>query len=265
MTYFVPGTLAYKNFKTTAVYTKAGVISNVVQNATGAGQETITPIINPINVVTHPVGNPWLNYCYYLANGFCPAALELMIFLITCYTILDEIKRRTSIEWMQMADGSILKAIAGKLIPQTLIWWIMALAMESWLFCWNNFPMHGSWFWLTLSTMMFVLACQGFALFICCVLPNLRFGLSICALSGILAFSLAAFSFPVQSMYGAMGIFSWILPVRYYFLIYINEALDGIPVFFSRYYFIAYIIFMLLPLTMLWRLKKHLVKPVYLP
>lgn len=265
MTYYVPGTLLFKNFKTAAVYTKAGTISNVVRDATGVSQEQITSIINPVNVIARPTGNPWLNYNYYLSNGFVPAALELMIFLLTAYTICGEIKRGTSVEWMQLAGGSVIKAVTGKLLPQTVVWCAMAMAMESWLYGWNAFPMHGSWLWLTVSTLLFVLACQGFALFICCILPNLRFSLSVCALTGVLAFSLAAFSFPVESMYGAVGIFSWILPVRYYYLIYINEALDGVALYYSRFYFVAYFAFIVAPLTMIWRLKKHLLKPIYIP
>lgn len=265
MTYFVPGTLLYKNFKTTAVYTKAGTISNMLQQSTGTTQNQITPLINPINVVPRPIGNPWLNYSYYLCNGFVPGVLELMIFLLTVYTVLHEIKDGTSRQWLEMAHGSILKALVGKLLPQTIIWCIMALAMESWLFAWNEFPMNGSWLWLTLGNLLFVLASQGFGLFVCAIMPNLRMALSICALCGILAFSLAAFSFPVPSMYGAVGIFSYILPVRYYYLIYINQALDGAPLFYARFYFIALIAFTLIPLPFLPHLKKHLLKPVYLP
>lgn len=265
MTYFVPGTLLYKNFTTTAVYTKAGVLSQVAIQATGASMGQLTPMLNPVNVQTRPIGNPWMNYNYYLSNGFVPAVLELMIFLITIYSILEEVKRGTSPQLMQMADGSVIKVITAKLLPQTLIWWVIALAMESWLFCWNHFPMYGSWLWLTVSTLLFVLACQGFALLITAAVPNMRMALSIGALTGILAFSLAAFSFPVQSMYGAVGIFSWILPVRLYYLIYIGNCLDAVPLFYMRWYFVGYFAFILAPLTMMWHLKKHLLKPVYLP
>ena len=125
--------------------------------------------------------------------------------------------------------------------------------------------MNGSWGWLLLSEGMFVLASQGFALFIFGVFPNLRLSLSVCALTGILAFSLAAFSFPVQSMYGGMAIFSYILPVRYNFLIYVDQALNGIDIYYSRIWYVAYIIFMVLPLTLLWRIKKYMMHPVYVP
>lgn len=125
--------------------------------------------------------------------------------------------------------------------------------------------MNGSWWWLTLSELMFVVAAQGFALFFTALTSNLRMALSACALIGVLTFSVAAFSLPYESMYGAIGIFSWLLPARYNFLIYIDQALNGIDIYYSRFYFIAYIIFMLSPLTMLWKLKKAFNNPIYIP
>lgn len=265
MTYFVPGTLAYKNFKTTAVYTKAGVVMQVIQTGTGATANQIAPLLNPVNIQGRPQGNPWLNYSYYLCNSFVPGALQLMIIIMTAYTLGEEIKRRTSVELMEMAGGSVLKAVTGKLLPQTVIWFAMALLMEAWLFGYNHFPMNGSLLWMTVNTLLFVLASQGFALFIFCALPNLRMAVSVCSLLGILTFSIAAFSFPVESMYGAIGIFSWIVPVRYYFMIYIDQALNGVDLWYSRWQFIAYFIFIFSPLLLLWRVKKAWLKPVYIP
>ena len=264
MTYFVPASILFKTFKTTALYTKAGVTMTILESV-GASPEDVTPLLLPINIQARGIHNPGLNYAIYLCNSFIPGVLELMIFLVTCFSLGQEIKYGTSRKLLGMARGSIVKALFAKLLPQTIIWIVIAFFMESWLFAINGYPVHGSWFWLSLSEVMFVLACQGWALFFFGVFPNLRLSLSVSALLGILAFSVAAFSFPVQSMYGAISIFSWILPVRYNFLIYIDQALNGIDIFYSRIWFVAYIVFMLLPFTMLWRIKKEMAKPVYAP
>lgn len=265
MGYFVPGTLVYKNFKTTAMYTKAGLMGGVVEEATGLSAEQLLPLLNPVTIDAHPLDNPWLNYNYYLSAGFVPGMLQLMVFLLTAYTVLEEIKRRTGPRLLQMAHGSIVKALAAKLLPQTLIWFAVALAMEGWLFGVCHFPMHGSLLAMTVNTLLLVLASQGFALFVCGALPSMRLALSICALVGILTFSLAAFSFPLEEMYPAVGIFAYILPVRYYFLIYINQALDGMPLYYARQDFLAYIPFLLAPFLLLWRLKRAMLKPIYVP
>ena len=264
MTYYVPASLLFKTFKATALYTKAGVMLNVAE-AAGINGTEVMPLLQPVNIQARGIGNPWLKYGIYLCNGFVPGILQLMIFLITCFSLGQEIKYHTSIQLMQMANGSIWRALAAKLLPQTIIWMIIAIFMESWLFGWNHYPMHGSWLWITLSELMFVLACQGLAVFFFGVLPNLRMSLSVSALIGILSFSIAAFSFPVESMYPAIGIFSWILPVRYNYLIYVDQALNGWDIYYSRIWFVAYIIFMVLPLTVGWNIKRQFNHPVYAP
>lgn len=264
MTYYVPGSLLYKTFKTTAVYTKAGVATQVVQ-AAGADASSMSSLLMPVNIETRALNNPRMNYGIYLANSFVPCVMELMIMLLTVFSLGQEVKYHTSIHLMKMADGSIVKALFAKLLPQTLIWQALILFMTAWLFKYNHYPMHGSWFWIVLSELLFVLACQAFAVFIFGVIPNLRFSLSICALFGILAFSIAAFSFPEQSMYGGLSIFSWVMPVRYNFLIYSDIALNGRSVFYARWFYIAYLVYLILPFSVLMRIKKNMLRPVYIP
>lgn len=264
MTYYVPASLLYKAFETTAIYAKAGIAIQLLENI-GATEHTITPLIQPVNIIVRGLNNPQTNYAIYLCNSFIPAIIQLMIFLVTSFSLCQEIKYGTSRELMHQANNSILIAVFSRLLPQTIIWWAIILFMESWLFGWCGYPMNGSWWWLTLSELMFVVAAQGFALFFTALTSNLRMALSACALIGVLTFSVAAFSLPYESMYGAIGIFSWLLPARYNFLIYIDQALNGIDIYYSRFYFIAYIIFMLSPLTMLWKLKKAFNNPIYIP
>lgn len=262
MSYFVPGSLLFKTFKATAIYTKAGVAAATAESL-GQDAATLAPLLQPVNIQARGIGNPSLNYGVYLGNSFIPCTLQLLIMVVTCFSLGQEIKYGSSRHLLRMADGSVVKALFAKLLPQTVIWWVVAIFMTVWLYRYAHYPMNGSWGWMLLSEAMFVVATQGFAIFIFGVLPNLRLSLSVCSLLGILSFSLAAFSFPVQSMYGGIAIFSYILPIRYNFLIYIDQALNGIPVYYSRVWYAAYIIFMIIPFTMLWRVKKYMRRPVY--
>ena len=82
----------------------------------------------------------------------------------------------------------------------------------------------------------------------------------------MLTFSLGGYSFPVEDMYPGVAIFSYILPMRYYFLIYIDQALNGLGFVFSRYYYAALLVFPLVALLFLPKLKKAMAKPVvYVP
>lgn len=262
MTYYVPASLLFKTFKTTALMSKAGIMLNIGESA-GLSEQKLKPMMQPVNIVTRGLGNPGLNYSIYLCNSFVPCVFQLMIMLMVCFALGHEIKYGGSVRLMSLADGNVFKAIVAKILPQTIGWWVMIIFMVSWLYRWQGYPMNGNWGWLILSELLFVLASQGIAIFFFGLFPNLRLSLSVCSLLGILSFSLAAFSFPVESMYGAIGIFSYLMPIRYNFLIYIDQALNGIDIYYSRWWFAAYIVYMLLPLTVGWRIKKYFDKPVY--
>ena len=263
MTYFVPGTLAYKGFKTMAVLTSGKVVETSLTSK-GLSEEFAGAMLQPIVMDTHPIGNPWTNYSIYLSNSFIPGLLELMIFLVTCYSICEEIKRRTSVGWLATARGSLTTALLGKLLPQTVIFTIMGWGFDALLFGFSHFPC-GHMGSMLLAMPLFVIASQAFAVIICSAVPNLRLAMSACSLTGILAFSIAAFSFPVESMYPSIGIFSYILPVRWYFLIYIDQALNGIDIYYSRYYYMSLVAFILVACSLAWQLKKRLLNPVYVP
>lgn len=264
LTYFVPGTMMFKGFKTTAVTTAGGLVqTNLVSR--GLTENFAMATIQPVVVQQQSPGNPWMNYNYYLTDSFVPGIICLVVALVTAYSICDEIKRRNSRRWLERSGNSVVIALAGKLIPQGIVGVAVGLACQGIMYGFNHFPMNCSVWHMIWAMVLMVFASQAFAVTVCCLITNLRLAVSICSLTGILAFSLAAFSFPVDAMYPPIGIFSYILPVRYYFLIYIDQALNGIPLYYSRYYYIALIIFLLVPLGLLWRLKKRLEAEVYIP
>ena len=264
LAYYVPGSLSFKSFKQTAVTTTGGIMVTTLVSA-GVDEGMIRNMIQPVVTQVHPYGNPWTNYSIYLSNSFIPCALQLIIFQITAFSFLQEIKRGSSIRWIQDAGGSIVKACFGKLIPQYLIFATVGMAMLGMLYGFSHFPLNGSTLGMVAAMLLFIAASQAFALTICSIIPNLRFALSILSLIGILSFSIAGFSFPVEQMYGGVGIFSYILPIRYYFLIYINTALNGYELYYCRWEFVGLIVFLALPFTMLWKLKRYAYHPVYIP
>jgi ABC-2 type transport system permease protein len=264
MSYFVPGTFSYKGYKTIAVSAAAGMVSKTATSM-GVGERTVKALIQPVNLNINPVHNPWTNYSLYLTPSFSAGVLALMIILITIFSITYEIKLGTSQRWLQTAGGSIVTAVTGKLLPQTVVFSVVGACMLSFMFGYCGFPLSCSLWIMLLAMFLLVIACQAFGLFIACALPNPRMAMSVGGLISILAFSLGGFSFPVQSMYGSLAALSYILPVRWYYLIFVTEALNGFDLYFARLYFIALLIFPLVGSTLLWRLKRACLHPVYVP
>jgi len=264
MAVYVPGSLMFKGFKTIGV-TAAGGLAQTNLVSKGAPETIAGVVLQPISVTTHPLHNPWMNYAYYLCPSFIFGVLELMIFLMTAFAITQEIKTGSSTQWLSTAGDRIGTAIIGKLLPQTVMFTIIGWGVNSMLFHWCHFPMNGNEWWMVVGMPVFVVASQSFATIICSILPNPRLSLSICSLTGILAFSLAAFSFPYESMYGGLAILANILPVRWFFMIYSDIALNGWPVYYSRLYFVALLVFPIAATFAAPLMKRALRRPVYIP
>ncbi len=264
MTYFVPGTLSFKGFKTVAVATAGGVVKETLVSL-GLTPDQVSELVQPVAIDQFPLNNPWMNYAIYLCPSFTVCTFVLMIMLMTVFSITIEIKNGTSTRWLEVAKGRITVALASKLLPQTIVFFSVGLFILWLLFGYSHFPLNGSLGWMIVATFLTVIASQSFAVFICSVVPNPRLAFSLCALFGILSFSFTGFSFPVQSMYGFLAVFSWLAPIRYWFLIYVNEALNGVALYYSRLYFAALLLFPLGTFTMLWHLKRACLKPVYVP
>lgn len=262
MTFFIPGSLSFKGFKTIAVSTSGAIVKTTLVGL-GADEQIIDPMLQPVVIRSHPLNNPWLNYSIYLSQSFVPCLLALIVLLMTVFSICQETKSGTSVEWLRMAGGNMTVALAGKLLPQTVVFTAVGVAMQSIMFGFLGFPLNCHPLNMVFAMMLLVMACQAFATFIAEMLPNLRIAMSIVSLTGILCFSIAGFSFPVEKMYGGVAIFSYLVPIRYYFLIYIDQALNGIPIYYSRFYYMALLGFLLLPLLGLRRLARHLDRPVY--
>lgn len=197
MAYFVPGTLSFKAFKQTAVTTSGGIAMTTLVSS-GIDQSLVSSLLQPVTIQEHCIGNPWLNYSIYLSNSFLPCLLELIIFQITAFSILQEVKRGTSIQWIKDAGGSIVMACFGKLAVQFVIFSLVGLAMQGILYGFCGFPLNGSVAAMVAAMLLLVASSQAFALFIVAVIPNLRFALSILSLTGILHFQSRHFRFRLR-------------------------------------------------------------------
>lgn len=263
ITFFVPGSLVLNGFTRLSV-NENGEIASGKLTSKGVSDRLTTVLLNPVDVQVNTIGNPWLNYSIYLSNSFIPCVLQLMVLLMTVFSIVTEIKHNTSPEWMRTAHGSLFVALLGKLLPQTIIFTAVGYLIDAMLYGFWHFPV-GNLGNMLLAMPLLVIASQALGVIFAAAIPNPRFALSMASLIGILAFSIAGFSYPVSDMYGAIGIFSYILPIRWYFLIYIDQALNGIPLYFSRLYYAALLVFPLVVPAIAWRLRKPLLHPVYIP
>ena len=70
-------------------------------------------------------------------------------------------------------------------------------------------------------------------------------------------------SFPAMAMHPTLQGLSLLFPLRHYFIIYVNSALDGYPLLNAWPYVVALIGFAALPYLLAWRLKRVLLYAKY--
>lgn len=252
--YFVGGALAYKDILTMINLTN-GAVQRQVLRAKGVNEREIMGRIRPIDVDTHQIGNVYTNYGYYLTNIILPAVLELVIIIVLIYSLGAEMKYEVSPELMRTAGGSILDAITGKLVLYTTLFSILGIIIVTLLYHWMHFPIAGSIWYMILAIFLMVLASEAIAIFIIGCLPVPRLALSIGALYSVLGFSLSGFTLPIEAMPAWIQGWSAAFPIRHYYLFYVQEVIFGAG--FAGWWqeVVHMLLFILLPLPVLGRLK----------
>lgn len=255
--YLLSGTLSYKSLMTICNLA-SGAVQREVLRKKGYDEAKIMGLIMPIEIDAHLIGNPMANYQSYLLTTILPGILGLICLLLTVYVIGIELREHTAQEWLATADGNIITAIAGKLLPYILYFLIIQMLGNVILFGFLHFPLQGSFLTLALGSLLFVLAMMSFGIFAFGLLLDLRNAVCISAFYGILGFSLSGFTYPVSGMSPALQALSVIFPLRQNYLIYTNEALFGLPLASSLPNMLVLIIFILLPFTINHRLKHSI-------
>lgn len=260
--FLITGSLVFQDLKTISVLASASV-NLKVGTAKGIAPSQLMPIVQPMSVEAHPLTNPWLNYSIYLNSVICPAILHLIILLFTVSAIGCEVKAGTGRQLMDMGNGSIGKVMLGKLLPYTIIFLLYALLMMSVLYHYNSFPLKGSFFGVYLNYACMILAAQGLGVIFISLFKNYRFALSIASLFGMVSFSIAGFSFPVSAMDPMLQALSYLFPLRHFFLIYVDQSLNGIPLGYSAERFAMLLSFVVLSFLFWKGAKTFLSRNVY--
>ena len=262
-TYLMAGSFVFKDMKMLSELASAKVGLQVGQ-AKGMSMERIMGSVQPISVKSTVMSNPWLNYSAYLLTVILPGIIQLMVFLLTSYSIGVEIKRNTAHIWLETANGSIATALIGKLLPQTLLFLVSGLSVQALLYGWMGYPLQSGWGPMGLAILLLILAGQAMGIIFIALIPIVRMAMSVGSLIGMLSFSISGMSLPVSSMLPSVQALAYIFPLRYYYQIGINQALLGAPWSESVGYYLGLLCFALPAIVLLPRLKRHLLTIDYI-
>jgi len=260
----VAGSTLFRDLKTIATLGSASVGAAKL-SALGKTSNEIKTSLQPITLDVHMINNPWANYNYYLSTTILPGVLIIFIFLITPYSIGTELKFKRSRQWMKLADNNIHIAIAGKMLPQTLIFTAIFLGYEFYIYNIEQFPHPGGSLPIILLGILSVLACQGFGIFIFGLMPSLRMSMSVCSPWSVVSFSACGATYPVFAMNPMIQSIAELFPLRHYYMAYQECIFNGYPLDYAWLSWGALIIFFALPILSIWNIKRAMLVYVYIP
>lgn len=254
----IAGGLIQKDL-TFTLATLSGGINIQKREAMGQPKDYIMAQVQPIQLSIHQLFNPTVNYSVYISTIIMPIMLQLFILMITVYSIGIEIRERTSRTWLRSSGKSIVVALTGKLLPYTLIFFILMMFQNFMLYKVMQVPMQTSIGWLMLSSLLFVLAYQAIGVFCIGLLPMMRHALNLSVFYGILALTLCGFSFPIESMPSVFQYWASLFPVRHYMHIFQNQILTGFELKYSIVSYLCLLLFLFVPFFIISRLKSALI------
>jgi ABC-type multidrug transport system, permease component len=214
--------------------------------------------VMPVVLEKKMLYNPFGSYAYYLLTALLPVMLQMFIITASVYAVNIEMKDGTAREWLKASGFDVISAITGKMIPYSVIFFIVSLFMSTMLYRFIGVPLRGSRIILILSNLFFVLSYQGIGIFITCLISNLRLALSMSSAYAICAFTFSGLTFPFIGMPHVIAVLGQFFPFTQYLDIYISQGLRGAPIYTALFPLGMLGLFILFPLSLLPKLQKHM-------
>lgn len=192
----------------------------------GATEESIETFLLPMTSDDHALYNPSLDYAVYLAVPIFFIMFQILVLLVTLYAVGSERKQGTGTMWLAAANSNILRAVAGKLLPYTLIFICEALLAGVVFFRWEHIPMAGDMGLFALTMVLFIVATQSVAVILYSLFPVLSLVISVVSMVGSLGATLSGLTFPLSAMSPVVQWVARLFPVRHF-----TEAMQCIVYF----------------------------------
>lgn len=224
--------------------------------ARGLSPDEAMTMAMPINFDRHVLFNPELDYAAYLAPSFMAMTLLIFAVMATIYAIGSELKEGTAREWLDMAGDSMWVAMVGKLTVPTVVMWLWGGVMFFVLFVLLGVPIRGDFGVLVIATAIFIVSYEAMAVMFVTLFDNMRLALSVGGGYSVLSFSFSGVTFPAMAMYAPIRIAGYLFPFTFYMKIYVDTVVRGVPVGYVLGDMAMMMLFWLLPLVALPRLKK---------
>jgi len=207
----------------------AGEFEGGLRRHAGQPRAVVASLGQPVAIDGHPLFNPALDYRYFLTTALLPSILQICIMLSTIHAFGMELKEGTAGVFLAGAKGNVLVAALGKLLPLTLYYGLLGLAMVTVLFRYLGMPLRGGFPLVAVGTLVFVVAYQGVGMLFIALLGNFRLSTSLAAVYAAPAFAFTGITFPIVGMPLFAKFWGAILPLTWYLKFLVRYGFHGAP------------------------------------
>jgi len=217
------------NTATTAI----GYINGVVQNySTRLAIETLERVgrelFVPIDFRPNVWYNPELVTAKFLVPGMIGFILMITGVVSTSLSVVRE-KERGTMEQLMISPLHTFEIILGKVIPYLIIGLIAATLVVSLGFLLFDISVEGSFFWLFIGILIFLVCALGQGLLISTIARTQQVAFMVSVFSSLLpTFLLSGFVFPIRSMPLSLQILSNLAPAKYFLIVIRSVVLKGV-------------------------------------
>jgi len=224
----------------------------------GRSAEQAMANVMPVKLHQHILFNPFGNYAYFLLTALLPLMILVFTLLTTIFAVGVELREGTGPDWLEHASGSIIVALAGKLLPYTVLYCVISMVMNVILFVQIGTPLNGSFFMIALGELGMIITYQFVGILFVSVMANVRLALSIGSAYSMMALSFSGLTFPAFGMPAFAEGFSYVFPFTYWIHIFVSQAIQGAPEVEGIKYLSIFLLFIFLSVCSFPRLKRIL-------
>ena len=207
----------------------AGEFEGRLRRHAGQPRAVAASLEQPVAIDGHPVFNPALDYRFFLTTALLPSILQICILLSTIHAFGMELKEGTAGVFLAGAKGNVLVATIGKLLPLTLFYGLLGLAMVTLLYRSLGMPLRGDFALVAGATLVFVVAYQCVGVLFIALLGNFRLSTSLAAVYAAPAFAFTGITFPIVGMPIFAKLWGAILPLTWYLKFLVRYGFHGAP------------------------------------
>ncbi|MBX5195910.1 ABC transporter permease [Rhizobium sp. NZLR10] len=212
-----------------AIPSVAAGIRLSLRTAQGEPVDAAQAALAPVPVQVNPLFNPSLNYAHFLLAALMPSILQVVIVTTMAYSLGLDVETRHRLRILRRLGGGLWPALAGKILPYTLIFLAVLAIADLVLFGLLDMPLRGDRWLLLLAGTLFILANQFIGVLLALLLRPMASAISIGSLFVVPAFGFMGIGFPRIGMNGFAYHYGQLIPGTWYLMARIDQTIRGTP------------------------------------